>query len=125
MNRQSQTLQADAQRTDCLHFGVSSCKENNNLIGEDGAECRHKGGTHESDNGGEAITGRDTVIPLGTPVEACNRLEAISEAQNDAEGEHHNLGGDTDTGKDGIGDIACQVVEHDACYHRKTRTEQG
>jgi len=122
---QGDALQNDAQRADLLHFGVFAGEDGDQGLGENNEDGSHGRRADESDLGGEAVALFHTVKPFGAPVEAGHRLEAAAEAQDDAEGEHHDLGADADARQNGVGNVARQIVEHDGGNHRKTAAEHG
>ena len=111
---QSDGLGDDGEGADAAHFQILARKEDDELVREDDANRRHDQAAPEGHPAGEAVALLDPVVTLGTPVETGHGLEAVAEAQDDAEGEHHDLGAHADARQNGIGDAARQGVQQDA-----------
>ena len=125
VDRQGQTLQADAQGPDLPHGGVVCGKEGDEPPGEEGEQGPHDRGADNGCAGGEAVAVHDPVIAPGSPVEPRHRLEPGAKAQNDAKGEHHDLVGHADARQHGVGDAAGDVVEHNGRHHGQPGAEHG
>ena len=125
MDGERQTLQADAERADMVHFRIVPCKQENNLIRENAHKNRHDDTAQNSHKGGETVAFPYSVITLCPPVEPGYRLEAGSETEDDAEGEHHNFGADTNAGQNRVGNITRDVIDQDRRKHRQTGSEHG
>ena len=125
MDGQGDTLGDDGEGADLAHLHVGSGEEDDELVRKDDAEDRHHKAAPEGHLAGEAVGFLHPVIALGTPVEAGHGLEAVAEAQDDAEGEHHDLGAHADAGQDGVGEVAGQLVQQDAGDDGETIAEHG
>ena len=118
-------MQPQAQQTHLHHLQVLAGKELYDRLGKDAQSHSHDQGPEGGGPGGEAVAAVYPVVAFGTPVEACHRLEAGAEAQNDIEGEHHHLVAHADAGHDGVGDAAGHIVEQDAGEHCQTVAQHG
>ena len=65
------------------------------------------------------------VIALRPPVEARYRLETGAEAQDNAEGKHHDLRGHADARQNRVGNTARNIVQHDRRHHGQPGAEHG
>ena len=122
---QGHRLQDQTQLADAQHIRILSGKGHDHRLRQHDQQHSHHRGTNDGRPGRKFIGIRHPVIPPGAPVEARHRLKAVAEAQHDAEGEHHDLGANTDTRQGGVGDITGNIVEHDGRHHRQGVAEHG
>ncbi len=120
-----QTLQADAECTDLAHFRVGPGEEEDDLIGKDPDDQTHDHTADEGNRGGKTVALPHPVIVLGAPVEAGHRLKAVAEAQDDAEGEHHDFGTDADARQHRIRNVSGEIIEQNCGNHCQTGPEHG
>ena len=102
VHREHQRLGRDADRAELHHICVVTGEKVYEEARADSQREAHDDGTDQTDAGSRLVTLYDPGVVLGAVVEADDRLVAASEAQYDAEGEHHDLRGHADARQKGV-----------------------